>query len=552
MASSIKKVRCAIYTRKSTEEGLDQEFNSLDAQFEACAAYVQSQEHEGWHLSKNRYDDGGISGGTMERPALQRLLIDIDEGRVDHIIVYKIDRLTRSLSDFTKIVERLDAVGASFVSVTQSFNTATSMGRLTLNMLLSFAQFEREVTGERIRDKIAASKAKGMWMGGSVPLGYDLNPDPNTKGLVVCEAEATSVKKIFEIYQERGNLNALEAEAKRLGIIGKSRRGKPAGPLSRGALHKILTNPFYLGQINHKGTLYEGRHQALIEKSQWDDVQTKLKAASVKARGQGHLSLTAQPLKGKIFDETGDPLTPSHSNKKGRIHRYYISNRLLKAADPKGWRIPAKTIEQALASYLKQEAQALSRHIGQHAKADLDHQDFMVQAIEQIKNASDLSILGLIDRVDLSLEIAHIKISSRRLKEMLNPKSQPQLPLPIKEASSSLLLNAPLQVKRRGVERKLIIGEILPSPDHTLINLLKNAHRYLAQLKAGKSLSDIAADEGKSNTLIRTRIPLALLSPKIQKAILDGIQPLNLTADCILKSSIPISWTDQERRYGFD
>jgi DNA invertase Pin-like site-specific DNA recombinase len=240
------RIRCAIYTRKSSDEGLDQDFNSLDAQHEACAAYIASQRHEGWVAGKARYDDGGISGGTLDRPGLQRLLADIDAGRVQMVVVYKIDRLTRSLADFAKLVERFDAAGCSFVSVTQAFNTASSMGRLTLNVLLSFAQFEREVTAERIRDKIAASKKKGLWMGGVPPLGYDPHPDPKTRGLVVSAQEAETVRKIFRLYDDLGCLNAVMRRANDLGLRSKLHRFKSGrvqggNPFSRGQTYALLS-----------------------------------------------------------------------------------------------------------------------------------------------------------------------------------------------------------------------------------------------------------------------------------------------------------------------
>ena len=265
-----KRVRCAIYTRKSTEEGLEQEFNSLDAQREACEAYIQSQRGQGWVIQRKRYDDGGISGGTMHRPALQDLLADIGKGEVDLVVVYKVDRLTRSLTDFARIIETFDARGVSFVSVTQQFNTANSMGRLTLHVLLSFAQFEREVTAERIRDKIAASKKKGMWMGGPVPLGYDVND----RRLVATRIEADTVNQIFRLYVELGTVRRLQDELDRLGIVTKRRvhkTGKQTGgkPFSRGNLYQLLSNPIYIGRIPHKGEAYPGEHDAIVELDTW-------------------------------------------------------------------------------------------------------------------------------------------------------------------------------------------------------------------------------------------------------------------------------------------
>jgi len=269
--------RCAIYTRKSSDEGLEQEFNSLQAQCEACEAYIRSQRHEGWALARTRYDDGGFSGGHMERPALQRLLADIQEGRIDIIVVYKVDRLTRSLADFARLVEIFDTQGVSFVSVTQQFSTTSSMGRLTLNVLLSFAQFEREVTGERIRDKIAASKKKGMWMGGNVPLGYDASE----RTLIVNPVEAETVRCIFALYREFGCVRRVKEEADRLGLSTKrsttasgiERGGKP---FSRGHLYRLLSNPIYIGRIAHKGQLYPGQHPALIDAETWIAVRDQL------------------------------------------------------------------------------------------------------------------------------------------------------------------------------------------------------------------------------------------------------------------------------------
>ena len=326
---SRQKLRCAIYTRKSTEEGLEQDFNSLDAQREACEAFIVSQKHEGWVALPTHYDDGGYSGGTLERPALQRLLADIRGSKVDVVVVYKIDRLTRSLLDFAKIVEVFDAHGVSFVSVTQAFNTATSMGRLTLNVLLSFAQFEREVTGERIRDKIAASKKKGMWMGGYPPLGYDVKD----RKLVVNEAEAETVRYIFRRYQELRSVRLLKEHLDAAGIVSKRRTapdGRPYGgkPIARGALYHMLQNRIYRGEIVHKDQAYPGEHDPIIDDDLWQEVQTTLATNRVDrgaGKGNRHLSLLA----GLIYDAHGEPMTPSHAVKKGVRYRYYVSKSLL-------------------------------------------------------------------------------------------------------------------------------------------------------------------------------------------------------------------------------
>src|SRR5246127_1289368 len=310
--------RCAIYTRKSSEEGLKQDFNSLQAQREASEAFIKSQASEGWKLIKTAYDDGGMSGGTMERPALQQLLADIDQGLVDIIVVYKVDRLTRSLADFAKMVELFDAHGVSFVAVTQQFNTTTSMGRLTLNVLLSFAQFEREVTGERIRDKIAASKRKGIWMGGRVPLGYEVRD----RQLVINEAEATTVRRIFTRYCELGSVRLLKEELDRLGVRSKirvSKDGVESGgqAFSRGALYALLRNPIYVGETRHKGVCHPGQHAPIVNRAMWDKVAQLLSAHST-ACGARSSSTNTCALIGKLFDESGEGLTPSHAVKGDR------------------------------------------------------------------------------------------------------------------------------------------------------------------------------------------------------------------------------------------
>jgi site-specific DNA recombinase len=350
------RIRCAIYTRKSSDEGLDQEFNSLDAQREACEAYIASQKHEGWIALPALYDDGGISGATMARPALKQLLADIGSHRVDAVVVYKVDRLTRSLGDFAKIVEIFDEHKVSFVSVTQQFNTTSSMGRLTLNMLLSFAQFEREVTAERIRDKIAASKKKGMWMGGTLPLGYDVND----RRLVINAPEAETVCHIYRRYAELGSVRTLREELDRNRIVSKRRTdrfGRPAGgkPFSRGALYLLLQNRLYRGEIVHKENIYPGLHEAIVPEDLWDEVQNTLAGNRLKQNysvGADEPSL----FRGLIHDATGQIMTPTHAVKAGKRYRYYVSNRLItpkpeSGSGPKsdgagdGQRIPAASIE---------------------------------------------------------------------------------------------------------------------------------------------------------------------------------------------------------------
>jgi site-specific DNA recombinase len=348
-------VRCAIYTRKSSDEGLEQAFNSLDAQWEACAAYVASQKGQGWRLLPHRYDDGGVSGGTLERPGLQMLLSDIEAGKVDLVVVYKVDRLTRSLADFAKLVERFDKAGVSFVSVTQQFNTATSMGRLTLNVLLSFAQFEREVTAERIRDKIAASKKKGLWMGGLVPLGYDAKD----RTLVVNEAEAQTVRTIFQLYLELGCARRVKEAADRQGLVSKYRRfesGKTFGGVAftRGRIYHLLANPVYVGEIRHKRCSYPGQHPAIIDRATFETVNLRLKANASRVKTPTSAA-THAPLVGKLTDETGKRLTPSHAVRRGKRYCYYVSRRLVAESgksDSRGWRLPAAALEGALAGVI--------------------------------------------------------------------------------------------------------------------------------------------------------------------------------------------------------
>ncbi len=347
MPATTKKLRCAVYTRKSTDEGLDKEFNTLDAQREACEAYIASQRAEGWILVRDRYDDGGFSGGTLERPGLKRLLTDIEQGLVDVIVVYKIDRLSRSLMDFAKLVEAFEAHRVTFVSVTQSFNTTTSMGRLTLNILLSFAQFEREVIGERIRDKVAASKARGMWMGGKVPLGYDV---ANRK-LVVNEPEAARVRRVFELFIETGSgvetVHRLQAE----GVTAKSGRS-----LDKGDVYKILHLRTYVGEVEHKGNVYRGEHAAIVPRDLWDRAHEVLQV-SPRTRAAQNRQHAPALLKGLIYGVDGRALSPTHSVKKGRHYRYYVAQRVLKgdtqAGDGIVRRVSAAEIEGAVMSQVR-------------------------------------------------------------------------------------------------------------------------------------------------------------------------------------------------------
>ena len=544
-------IRCAIYTRKSSDEGLDQAFNSLDAQAEACAAYIVSQRHEGWKLVSDRFDDGGLSGGTLERPALQRLLAEIDAGRIGMVVVYKIDRLTRSLADFGRLVERLDAKGCSFVSVTQAFNTASSMGRLTLNVLLSFAQFAREVTAERIRNKIAASKKKGLWMGGCLPLGYDPHPDPQRRELVGNATEAQTVQQLFALYADLGNLRLVESEATRLGLrpkagISPSGRIRGAGPFSRGQLHYLLTNPVYIGRIRHKELSYRGLHAAVITSDLWDRVQARLMAASARPRGRSVCPTEARILTGKLRDETGDLLTPTHTQRHGRRFAYYFSHRLIAGGtDPSGWRLPAEALEASL-----------KRLLVAHLRKAADKQALLwvpdaTAATEIARRAAELADRIETEAVLFGSLITAVALQQGRIKLQL-AASPIALALGVAPADLEpdlLAFDQSFTLRRRGVETRIIAGKMLPAPDPVLIRILAQAHAWAKSLRAGTSLTEIAAATGHSEPYIRSRISLAFLAPKHQAAILDGRQPADLSIARLLRDGIPIEWSEQAQLF---
>ncbi|SMX24278.1 recombinase family protein [Boseongicola aestuarii] len=533
----MSKTRCAIYTRKSSEEGLDQDFNSLDAQHEACAAYIASQRHEGWVLVNERYDDGGISGGHLDRPALQRLMDDVEAGRVDRIVVYKIDRLTRSLTDFAKLVERLDGAGASFVSVTQSFNTATSMGRLTLNVLLSFAQFEREVTAERIRDKIAASKAKGLWMGGNVPLGYEAED----RALRVVPAEAETVRMLFDFYETLGSVTAVTREAVKLGLRSKRRIGRDGTPrggsvMGRGQIHHVLSNPVYAGRIRHKDKVHEGQHAAIIDPDRFDAIQTRLKDRSAKLRNKpaaAHLS----PLAGKIFDETGDRLTPSHACKEDKRYRYYVSRRLVTGAsdDGTGWRLPADRLERDLASSVQK-----------HLVECIDRGDIVescVHVIGRLRSDADalgLQVLGIIGEARLRDGAVAIDLDPRELARRLQIART-------SISSEALSLRLPFRQRRRGVESRLVIGVGQPARGDILISNIARASAWREALCKGEDLATIAARDGITIKYLGQMLVFAFLSPKLVRAILQGRQQPALTTNWIRRHGLPASWAEQDR-----
>ena len=416
MPAPVRKLRCAVYTRKSSEEGLDMEFNSLDAQRESCEAYIASQRAEGWVLVRDRYDDGGVSGGTLERPALKRLIADIEEGLIDCVVVYKIDRLSRALMDFSKLVDVFDANQVTFVSVTQSFNTTTSMGRLTLNILLSFAQFEREVIGERIRDKFAASRKRGMWMGGCPPLGYDVRD----RKLVVNETEAALVRRIFQGFVELESGTKLTRQLHAEGTTTK--RGKP---LNKVDIYRILNNRVYLGDAVHKGTPYQGEHEAIVTQAAWDAVQAVLKVCP-RVRVNRSRNTTDPLLRGLIFDSDGRAMSPSHTRgKRGEMYRYYVSQSLLKGEAterPEIGRLPAGDIEAAVVAQVRALLRQPEVVVGtwrtaRTAATDVTEHE-VLRALERIEplwdelfHAERARIVRLlVDRVDVRADGAAVRL----------------------------------------------------------------------------------------------------------------------------------------------
>ena len=556
-AAARTTTRCAIYTRKSTEEGLDQEFNSLDAQREACAAYVLSQRHEGWTLLPDTYDDGGYSGGTMDRPGLRQLLTEVKAGRVDVIVVYKVDRLTRALSDFAKIVDVLDAAGASFVSITQSFNTTTSMGRLTLNVLLSFAQFEREVISERVRDKIAASKRKGMWMGGPVPLGYDVI----ARKLVPNEAEAETVRTIMRRYVELGNVadlgDALATEGIRSKLQnwsnGRVRGGTPFG---RGALYHLLANRLYLGEIRHHDEWHPGEHEAIVGAELWDAVQERLARNAVTRRLRTN-ARDASLLAGRIRDGQGRAMRPSHATKGSVRYRYYVSfDDDGQASTSKAERIAAGDLEPQVLAALRQLLVDRSALVGLLAdptsdagstKAMLTQAQALVCVVDTASPSDqrclveDLDLQMTVDGDKLQADVALGKLATRLGIEATGAV----------ETRHSLDIAA--RPRRRGREIRLVVDgndEQQTQRDGRLIMLLLKAQAARQQLMAVSDSSKSAASYSDKHLARLAR--LAYLAPDIVGAILDGKQPRTLTARQLLRAAqVPRAWADQRRMFGF-
>jgi DNA invertase Pin-like site-specific DNA recombinase len=558
-------VRCAVYTRKSSEEGLEQEFNSLQAQREACEAFINSQRHEGWVCLPKAYDDGGFSGATMDRPALQQLLAEIAAGRVDIVVVYKIDRLTRSLADFAKIVEILDTKGASFVSVTQQFNTTTSMGRLTLNVLLSFAQFEREVIGERIRDKIAASKKKGMWMGGVPPLGYQVQD----RKLVIVDSEAEIVRSIFRRYAELGSVRLLKDELDACGVKSRSRTsasGRLWGskPFSRGTLYLTLQNRIYRGEIVHKGQSHPGEHMPIIDQPLWDAVQAQL-ASNAAERNSGARNRQPSLLAGMLFDGDGNRMTPSHAVKQGTRYRYYVSRPLITRDHTEGsagLRIPAGEIERLVTSRVRQwfiDPGSVYKAI---RLPDPSAQQRLVARAAVIgKSWPELPgtrqrafLAALIERIDIGTNQIDIHFRPTRLNALLDVAATP---LSSVTDGETQILSVPVRLHRSAREIMLIDGAdpfATVKPDARLIKLLVRARRFNAALVDGDGVpfAALAEREGVSPSYFTRLVRLNYLAPDITHAILDGRQPRDLTAAKLLAHSrLPLGWPEQRMALGF-
>lgn len=518
-------VRCAIYTRVSTDQGLDQDFNSLDAQYEASKAYIRSQAHAGWTQIRTRYDDGGFSGGNTDRPALQQLLEDVGSGKIDVIVVYKVDRLTRSLADFAKLVELFDKHGVSFVSVTQQFNTTTSMGRLTLNVLLSFAQFEREVTSERIRDKIAASKRKGPWVGGMAPIGYDTKD----RQITVNEPEAETVRTIFQRYLDLGSLNLLMADLRTRGVVTKRRTlktGKSIGgiPFTRGPLAHLLRNRFYIGEVKFKGEILPGEQPAILEWGLFEAVQTRLTEQvnnHTTARMQSEALLT-----GRLFDDRGNRMCPTHARRGGIKYRYYLSAALVDGRpDEAGTvnRVPAVEIEAVVARSVREHLKPLQVA---EDKATIDtyvdrievHSQHLSVRLSEVSATEDTAQKPEVIRVPWQ------KQPSKRRREVLLPASQARVDArPIRSETRATLIAAIARGRRW-------LDEIVTTP--------------------GATAETIAQREGCSPRKINMMISLAFLSPALVKAALEGRLPRGIGATRLC--DMPPEWSRQHLTLGLN
>jgi site-specific DNA recombinase len=567
-------IRCAIYTRKSSEEGLEQSFNSLDAQRESSEAFILSQRQEGWRVVPTRYDDGGYSGGNMERPALKRLLEDVEAKKVNVIVVYKVDRLTRSLSDFAKIVEALDARGVSFVSVTQQFNTTSSMGRLTLNILLSFAQFEREVTGERIRDKIAASKKKGMWMGGLVPLGYDLEG----RKLVPNPKESDLVCKIFSAYLKLGFVSKLAVQLDRDKIRSKvwlTRTGTRLGgvALARGALYALLRNRLYVGDIRHRDQWYPGEHKGVVPRDLWDKVQVQLNR-NLRTRRKRARDQASSLLTGLVEDAAGNRFIPSFTIKRGRRYRYYVSQLAIKS--PGGerngpTRVPAHELEgritERLLVFLKSDADVFDR-LGAEDESPAISRNLVAAAKKLAARLPSLpsddlrDLLGtFLRRVVIQENSIEIMISRKELRRLLEnggkvlaaSLSDKRTPV---DADDLISLIIEAKQKRCGGEVHLVVppnsSASVEHPRPSLIKALARAHGWYESVVQGQALDmrSLARQAGLTERYVGKLFGCAFLAPDIIESILEGRQPHDLNFERLCQN-VPLNWAGQREHFGF-
>ena len=526
------KIRCAIYTRKSSEEGLELEFNSLQAQREACEAYIKSQKHENWQLLPTHYDDGGYSGGTLNRPALQQLLSDIKAGLIDIIVVYKIDRLTRSLMDFSKIVEVLDKYNASFVSITQHFNTTTSMGRLTLNMLLSFAQFEREVTGERIRDKISASKKKGMWMGGKPPLGYYRKD----KKIYPDEEKAKLVTSIFQKYVVLKSTTLL-----------KDWLAEQGYNISVGNLNCILRNKAYIGLVGHKGTWYQGEHQGIIESSLFDQAQAVMNSNRINRQCYNP---SKSLLAGKLYDDKGNIMSPSWSTgSQGKKYRYYVSQAVIKKEPSKIGqisKISLPKLEEFIDNWFNQFLKDKTAIYPYIKDFEINKQKDIINKLSSYTTTRSIEQV-IIKRIDLSPTHIKITLHEEQVIELLNALYENrEMRLLQSSKECSYTENYHIGVIDNGA--KVLVGEVIkptPHKETNLIKILAQAYKWHQDILTGRTFKEVSEREKVSEQYVRRILELSFLSPKIIRAILTGKQP----ADCTLKHLLSIhtpNWREQE------
>jgi DNA invertase Pin-like site-specific DNA recombinase len=562
--STFRRLRCAVYTRKSSDEGLDQEFNSLDAQREACAAFIASQVGLGWKLVPEHYDDGGISGGTMDRPALKRLLADITAQQVDVVVVYKIDRLTRSLGDFARIVEVFDGNGVSFVSVTQQFNTTTSMGRLTLNVLLSFAQFEREVTAERIRDKIAASKKKGMWMGGTVPLGYRVD----NRKLLVKEPEATFVRGLFIRYLELRSVPALATEMTRQAQDAENNDASRPGwvftrRVGKGMLYTLLSNPIYVGKLRHRHQVYDGEHPAIIDPDLFDQVQAVLEEQAATPRGSianpdSHL------LTGLLFDDIGDRMSPTHARAHGKRYHYYISSRIkgTRVVDNTAWRVPASRLDaivlRAVTQFFADRPRLADSFRSQASSADVKRWlSGAAELNQRLANADAPArrslIRSLLTKVVLRHNAIMLEISTDALINKLHTSGtdhRSDVDQDEEHTIRSITCDVPVAIERRGIEMRLVIENDQGgrTPDAALVDLIAKAHLYLRHLTSGPKIgvSDVARHFGVDRVDVGRILPLAFLAPRVTRQFLSGDHAGDQSPRRLARTTLPMLWSEHD------